>query len=466
MSNHTKTTETQKVSQPQKAQPTPQGEAYAPSLGTALALGFAPPLGPGSGDSDPFSNQRDRLRDTRFPKAQRHAIAKNINHKQGNRHLQHTVNHIQRDLPGGALMKVPYSFTWDHITNIGKYIKITGISFTIAGSVEEMSKTSDPESRTAEMGGKTDSKDAKKDAVQFKVESKKAADDWFSQKVGSFSDNIKPYGTKSTGFSRSDDEASANVAYEHGFDVDPFIFENTQMTAAMEFNLLELKQEKGKTASFEFLQVIPKVAVSGKSENFPLDGMSTNLKGEVGVAFEPDWASLAMLILETPLGWALAAVAGGAAIIYFSMKDMERRQQLGMKIRIGSAKIIRQANAYATQVASGEKKSGTKSEQKGTSQAEGDLSVIVGKKDMTEETYFALVEADNLNKSYYLRAYAKYKTKAFADYDAEVMHEIEAWHDEHWVQSFFSMNYASTDKAAARGLLDQMERSEGQGFLG
>ncbi|MBG7609484.1 MAG: hypothetical protein IZT55_01320 [Anaerolineae bacterium] len=91
MSNQTKATENQKVSQPQKAQQTPQGEAYAHPLGTALALGFAPPLGPGSGDSNPLSNQSDRLMDTRFPIAQRHSFARNINHKQGNRHLQHTL---------------------------------------------------------------------------------------------------------------------------------------------------------------------------------------------------------------------------------------------------------------------------------------------------------------------------------------------------------------------------------------
>jgi len=410
-------------------------------------------------------DQVSLLGDARIPIAQRQAFAQNIGQFQGNGHLHRTVNHVQRGLPGGALAKVPYNYTWNHKTNIGKYIKISGIAFTIGGALEEMPKASDPNAPTAEAGGTTDSKNRKKDAAHIKIESKKAADDWFSKKVSSFSDSIKPYGKKSAGFSRSDDEASANVAYEHGFDVDPFIFKNTQLTAAMEFNLLELKREKGKAPSFEFLTVIPKVEVSGKSDNFPIDGMSASLKGEVAVTFEPDWATLGMLILETPVGWALAAVAGGAAVIYFSLKDLEHRQQLGLKIRAGSKAIINQANAYATHVANGEKKSGTQSEQKGSAQAESDLSVIVGKNDMTTETYFALVEADDLKKSYYLRAYAKFKTEAFADYDAQIMHEIEAWHDEHWVQSFFAMNYASDDKARARRYINEMERSEGEGFL-
>jgi len=93
MTNPSKTTDIQKVSQPQKNQPAPQGETYAPTLETAIALGFAPPSGPGSGDADPFENQADRLRDARFPKAQLHSFAKNINAKQGNHHLQRAVTH-------------------------------------------------------------------------------------------------------------------------------------------------------------------------------------------------------------------------------------------------------------------------------------------------------------------------------------------------------------------------------------
>jgi len=458
--------QTQAAPAKQPAKSPPQPEALQPlgalTEGIGLVPGMAAVAGDGSSEVPPSHQQASSLQDGRFQAAQRQDYARRIGAVQGNHHLQRQVSSLQR--APGVLGKIPYNYTHTVKVDKGKYIKLSEITFTVGGSLEGMAAPG-TNPATVESGG-TQTKDPKKDALAIKVESKQKADDFFSQKAASLSDSIKPYSKKAAGFSRSDDEAKVNVSYEHGLEIDPFIAENIQLGTAIEFNLLEMKKEPGKKPEFTVLSAVPKIEISGKAEHFPIQDVQANIKGEVAATFEPDWVTLAMLALETPLGWALAAAAGGLAIVYFTMEDVERRQQLMFKVRAGSRATVKSANVYAM-VISGQPASPSGSfEQKAADQAKSDLAAISSGKKMSVDTYYALVEADSLEDSYYTQAYNRYKARALADFESKIEKEIEAWHDDHWIQSFFAGRYASDDIAAARAAIDEADRSEGEGFLG
>lgn len=459
MGNQTQTTQNK---QPAKAPAKPElPQAIGlESEGLGMVPGMAVAFGDGSSEA-----QNNRLKDQRFQTAQRQEMARRIGAVQGNRHLQRLAEPVQRapNMPGGALVKIPYNYTKTIPINKGKYIKLSEIALTIGGSMEEMAPPGGS-APTVEAGG-TSTKEAKKDALTIKAESKKAADDFFSQKVASLDSSIKPYSKKAAGFSRSDDEAKVNVAYEHGLEIDPFIAKNIQLTTAIEFNLLEFKKNPGKAPEFKVLSAVPKVELSGKAENFPVQGLQANLKGEIAATFEPDWVTLALLALETPVGWVMAAAAGGLAIVYFTMEDVERRQKLMSRVRAGARATVKSANVYAMVISGREVNPSGSFDQKAAGQAKSDLAAIAAGKKMSVETYYALVEADNLESNYYTQAYNRYKSRALGDFEAKVEREIEAWHDEHWIQSFFAGRYASDDIAAARAAIDIADRSEGQGFL-
>jgi hypothetical protein len=439
------------------ARPEISQSAGLESAGPGLIPGMTAAFGDGSNDA-----QLNRLQDRRFQTAQRQELARRIGSVQGNNHLQRLADPVQR-APAGTLVKIPYNYTKTIPINKGKYIKLSEIALTVGGSIEEIAPAGGGSSTTVEVGG-TSTKEASKDAFTIKAESKKAADDFFSQKASSLSDSIKPYSKKAAGFSRSDDEAKVNVAYEHGLDIDPFIAQNIQLTTAIEFNLLELKKEPGKAPEFKVLAAVPKAELSGKAENFPVQGMQANLKGEIAATFEPDWVTLGLLVLETPVGWVLATAAGGLAIVYFTMKDVERRQQLMFKVRAGARSAVKSANVYAMVISGKEVSPSGSFEQKAVDQAKSDLAGIASGKKMSVDTYYALVEADHLESNYYIQAYNRYKARALGDFESKVIDEIRAWHDEHWIQSFFAMRYASDDIAAARAAIDIADRSEGEGF--
>ncbi len=425
----------------------------------ALTSGLPPGVPPADGQGRNLHNQR-------LPLSQRQAMARKMNRNQGNHHVQRAAQPIQKAPPAPQnLVKIPYNYTKEVTIDKGKYIKLSNISFTIGGSLEEMPPAGGSTGVTVEAGG-TQTNNPRKDALTIKAESKKAADDFFSQKVASLSSSVKPYEKKAAGFSRSDDEAKVNVSYEHGFEIDPFLVQNVQLTTAMEFNILELKKNPGTTPKFHFLSAVPKVEIQGKKENFPISGFQSNLKGEIAATFEPDWVTLGLLALETPIGWALAGAAGGLAIVYFTYKDVERTEQLMGKVRGKATNIVRAASKYADVIAGKTVAPGNKAETDAVNQAKSDLAAIVTPKDMSQDTYYALVEADKLEASYWKQSYQNYKRVALGNLEDDLETEIKAWHDEHWVQSFFAGRYAADDIAAARAAIADISASEGSGFIG
>jgi len=99
MAAQTKTTETQnQVTKNPKVNPIAQGETFAAPEISVFPMGVIASANPGSGDENPFKNQRIQLKDQRIPLIQRQLMAQNIGQFQGNKHLQNTVpQKIARD---------------------------------------------------------------------------------------------------------------------------------------------------------------------------------------------------------------------------------------------------------------------------------------------------------------------------------------------------------------------------------
>lgn len=384
---------------------------------------------------------------------------------------------VQRapNAPGGSLIKIPYAYNWEAKADIGRYVKITKVGFKIEGALVEMPPSggqpqpaggSGGTPPTINVGGQTDSKDPKKDTLAISVERKRQTDDWFSQKLSSLHKSIKPYEKESAGIKRSDKDVQGKVAYEGGVDISPFLFDSGKANFAAEFNVLSLKKEAGKKPEFTFLSVVPKASVGGAAKNFPVDGFQADLKGEVSVTFEPDYVALAQLALECPATWVFAAAAGGAAIIYFTYKDFDRRAKLFHGVRAQANAIAKAGASYGAAVTGESNAPSGRYEKDAFNKGRADLSKVLADNKIPEDEFMGLLKDQNLKADFTVRASKDYAHETLRRFEGKVRDEIKAWHDEHFIQSFFAMNYASDDIAVAESIIDSAEANGGMPTIG
>jgi hypothetical protein len=381
---------------------------------------------------------------------------------------------VQRETQApSALVKIPYSYNWETKTDIGKFVKITKVNFKIEGSLTEMPPAGQQTqlsgtagTPTVSVGGQSDSKDSKKDAAAISIERKRQTDDWFSQKMASLHPSIKPYEKESAGFKKSDKDVQGKVAYEGGVDISPFIFDGGKANFAAEFNVLNMKKEPGKKPEFSFLTVVPKASVGGVAKNFPVDGFLADLKGEVAVTFEPDYVALAQLALECPATWVFALAAGGAALIYFSYKDYDRRAKLFHGVKAQANSLAKAGATYAGAVTGDTTSPSGKNEKDAYNKGRADLAKVLADNNLTEDEFRGMLKDQKLNAQFFTRASADYVDQAMGLFEVKVRDEIKAWHSEHYVQSFFSGNYASDDIAIAESIVDGAKASGGNPTIG
>ena len=371
--------------------------------------------------------------------------------------------------PPTALLKIPYAYNWETKTDIGKYVKITKVAFKIEGALTEMAPAGqNPASTppTVNVGGQSDSKDAKKDTVAISIERKKQTDDWFSQKISSIDKSIKPYEKESAGFKKSDKDMQGKVAYEAGVDISPFLFDGGKANLAAEFNLLNVKKEPGKKPEFTFLSVVPKASLGGAAKNFPVDGFQAELKGELSVTFEPDYVTLAQLALECPATWVLALAAGGAALVYFSFKDYDRRAKLFQGVKAKANSLAKAGATYASAVTGKTAPPSGSIEKEAFSKGRADLAKVLADAGISEDEFKDLLKDQKLENDFFTKASSDYVNQALGTFEGKVRDEIKAWHSEHYVQSFFAGVYAADDIATAEAIIDEAKASGGQPTMG
>ena len=374
---------------------------------------------------------------------------------------------IQRETPAPtSLIKIPYSYNWESKHDIGRYVKITKVNYKVEGALTEMAPKGQPAPPTTNVGGQSDSKDSKKDAVAISVERKKQTDDWFSQKLSSLHSSIKPYEKESASFKKSDKDVQGKLAYEGGVDISPFIFDGGKLNFAIEFNVLNVKKEVGKKPEFSVLSAVPKASFGGTAKDFPVQGFQADLKGEVAVTFEPDYLALAQLALECPATWVFALAAGGAAIIYFSYKDYDRRAKLFHGVKAQANSLAKAGASYAGAVTGKTSAPAGKNEKDAFSKGRADLAKVLADNGITEEEFLKLLSEQKMEAEFFSKASADYVNQALGTFEGKVRDEIKAWHDEHYVQSFFAGVYAADDIAMAESIIDTAKANGGHPTAG
>jgi len=84
---------------------------------------------------------------------------------------------------------------------------------------------------------------------------------------------------------------------------------------------------------------------------------------------------------------------------------------------------------------------------------------------MDRETYRELLLAEGLEAEYFSRAVEQYRDEAMAQLGTKIETEIRAWHDEHFLQTFFSGQGADEDASAIDVIIEQARMSGGEGML-
>ena len=90
---------------------------------------------------------------------------------------------------------------------------------------------------------------------------------------------------------------------------------------------------------------------------------------------------------------------------------------------------------------------------------------ILAPKNMTTDEYYQLMKLNSLDGPFYQSARSKYESQAMAEYRQKVRDELKKWHDEHFWQSFFSMNYLSDDMAMVDAVMDEASATGGAGSM-
>ena len=421
------------------------------------------------------------LADPRLRAGQRLRLAHDISRVQGNEHLQRVLTPspqallpsravavVQRNGPSTSprpLVKFPYAVTVTVPLSYGRYVKITGMTLKAEGSIEEM-----PSAQNSGASGTTSPITAERSregtAIGYQHQVKRDADGWFASKLRGASSSLKPYTQENYQLQRtSKGGMQGKASYECGLDITPFVVQGSTLTFAAEFTILEFKRDEGGRPDFSAFKVTGKSSLSGSATNWPVAGWQANLTGEISVDMEPDYVTLALLALDCPVTWVAAAAAGGAAIAYFTLKDVQRQQQLGWRVRTEANGIAKAANAYAAVIV-GESPGGMNVwERRAISQAEADLARLLAQKNMDRDTYLDLLGSYGLKDEYRSRALEKYRLEALVQLGVKIENEVRAWHDEHFWQTFFSGQSAEDDIAGAEAIIREARESGGEGFM-
>jgi hypothetical protein len=226
-----------------------------------------------------------------------------------------------------------------------------------------------------------------------------------------------------------------------------------------EFSLFEVdwKAKTTRRPEVKVLTFSPKLSyeVPVFEHAFPSIGQKgmLTITSEVSLEFGPNWEEIIDWVLKeigpealVDVGIPLAVAAAGTALVYFGMKDIQRREELYLRVKYGARGIIRSGDIYARVMAGKDPVPMGKAETDAKEAARADQGKVAGSRNIDEIVYCGIMEVPTYSDPMEDRTGAAYVDRALNSFQAEVDQAIDAWHSEHWMQTFFSGTYASDDK--------------------
>ncbi len=192
--------------------------------------------------------------------------------------------------------------------------------------------------------------------------------------------------------------------------------------------------------------------------------VAVTYKGSATFEFEPDWEQIVPWVIEqigpeTLLEAAgpYAFVAAGAAVMYYTFKDMDRQEKLAATVRAAATQIVRSGSVYAS-VLSGRKvtPAGAR-ETEAFNAATADLEKLAKSRNIDAQIYQGLMAVPEYASPLRDRTGEAYVTRALGSLESQVDREIDAWHSEHYIQTFLSGRYASADKAMINAIVSDAQ---------
>jgi hypothetical protein len=246
-----------------------------------------------------------------------------------------------------------------------------------------------------------------------------------------------------------------------------------------EFSLFEVdwKAKTAKRPEVKVLAFSPKLSYETPvfEHTFASVGQkgSLTIASEVSLEFGPNWEEIIDWVLKeigpealADVGIPLAVAAAGTALVYYGMKDIQRREELYLRVKYGARGIIHAGSMYAAVMAGEDPVPMGKAETDAKAAAKADQGKVAGAKNIDEIVYCGIMEVPAYSDPMRDRTGAAYVDRALSSYQAEVDDAIDAWHSEHWLQTFFSGTYASDDKNQVMQIILQEQQTGGMDTAG
>jgi hypothetical protein len=229
---------------------------------------------------------------------------------------------------------------------------------------------------------------------------------------------------------------------------------------------------KAKTGRVPELSVA-KLSLNTSYETPPIDHFfpsmgqkgAVTFKGTVTAEFEPDWETIVPWLVEqigaetlAEVGGPVAFAAAGAAVMYYTFKDMDRQEKLALTVRSHAKQIVRSGDTYAS-VLSGRKipRPTNPIELEAFNTATADLEQLAKSRKIDSEIYRGLMTVPEYAKPVWDKTGESYVTSGLGSLESRVDKEIDAWHSDHYVKTFFSGRYASADKAMVNAIISEVQ---------
>jgi hypothetical protein len=254
--------------------------------------------------------------------------------------------------------------------------------------------------------------------------------------------------------------------------------ENLKLEGELSLWEIDWKSKTTKRPEVKVLAFSPKISYSTKPFEHVFSSLggqkgAVTISGEVGLEFGPDWEQIVTWLVEriapetlAEVGIPLAIAAAGTAIVYFGVKDMERRQELFMRVKYRARDIVRAGNTYAMVLAGQNATPMGKAETDAVNAAKADVGRVASARNIDDTVYRGMMEVPAWADPMRDRTGSAYVDHALADFQAQVDKEIDAWHSEHWLQTFFAGTYANDDKNQVMFIIMEEQRTGGNDTIG
>jgi hypothetical protein len=253
--------------------------------------------------------------------------------------------------------------------------------------------------------------------------------------------------------------------------------ENLKLEGELSLFEIDWKARTTKRPEVKVLAFSPKLTYETPPFEHPFTGIgqkgTLTIAGEVSLEFGPNWEQIVTWLIEeigpealAEVGVPLAIAAAGAALIYFGVRDMERRQELFMRVQGRARGIVQAGNIYAMVMAGQNPTPMGRAETDAITAARADLGKVASAKNIDEGVYAGLMQVPEWARPMQDRTGSAYVDQALNDFEGQVDKEIDDWHSEHWAQTFFSGTYAKDDRVQVMLIIARERQTGGTDTLG